>query len=184
MICNICTRCGKEINSFVNCSGKNVCHECCRRCFHHNSEISVLFCREAQFFHKLQQAGINIKKDGRITMANFLVVIPPFKPAFVTKAKTTDDILNIIYNKVSLKPRSISCHIHNGDFRLIVSKNQDRMSTNEKAMSIADETVKGTAIVAINGYGNFFGISEKAARLIAETINKHNREDIAEDVGA
>lgn len=117
-------------------------------------------------------------------MANYLVVIPPYKPAYVTKAKNADDILNIIYNKVSLKPRSMHCHINKSNFRLIVAKNQTRMSENEKAMSIADEIVKGTAIVAINGYGNFFGITEKAARIIADRINEYNREAIVEDVGA
>lgn len=117
-------------------------------------------------------------------MANYLVVIPPFKPAYVTKAKTSDDILNIIYSKVSLKPRSMHCHINKSNFRLIVAKNQTRMSENEKAMSIADETVKGTAVIAINGYGNFFGITEKAARLIADRINEFNREAVVEDVGA
>lgn len=117
-------------------------------------------------------------------MANYLVVIPPYKPAYVTKAKSADDILNIIYNKVSSKPRSMHCHINKSNFRLVVAKNQTRMSTNEKAMSIADETVKGTAIIAINIYGNFSGITEKAARLIADRINEFNREAIVEDVGA
>lgn len=118
-------------------------------------------------------------------MANYLVVIPPYKPAYVTKAKNADDILNIIYNKVSLKPRATYCRINKTDYRLIIAKNQTRMAINEKAMSIADEIVKGYGIITkININGDFLGMPEKVARLIADRINERNREAIVEDVGA
>lgn len=182
---SVCTRCGKEVNSIVNCSGAPVCHQCCRACFHYNNEISVLHCGEARFFNQLLQAGINITEDGRIYMAKelFVVVIPPFKPAHISKIKGENGIKEIIHSKVSLKPKSLHCHINGDSFRVIAAAKQDRLSKNEKASSIVDETVKGTAVVVINNFGNFIGIKEKAAKLIADKINEFNSEDIAEDVG-
>lgn len=182
----ICKRCGKEMSSSVNCDGGYVCHSCCRSCFHYNNEISVLYCRESAFFNKLLNAGINITKDGRIYMKKdlYAVVIPPFKPAHIAKVKNNDNILELIHSKVSLKPKSIRCHISGNKFRLIVASKQDKMSTNEKAMSIADETVKGTAVVIINNYGSFIGMSKSAAQVIADEINRFNSEEMIGDVGA
>lgn len=104
-----CARCGKEINSVINCSGAAICHECCRRCFHHNNEISTLYCREAAFFNQLLNAGINITEKGRIYMAkeSYTVIIPPFKAAHVAKVKSPDNIKELINSKVSLKARSL-----------------------------------------------------------------------------
>lgn len=181
---SICARCGKKINSIVNCGGAEICHACCRRCIHHSSELSVLNCERNIFFNKLLRAGLNITQDGRIYMANYIVVIPPFKPATVAKAKSPDDVLRLIYDKVGNKPKSIPCHIYNGNFRLIMSSQKDKLCKNEKAMSITDETVKGTAVIVMKAYGNFTGIKEKAARMIADKINEFNSEAIAEDVGA
>ncbi len=114
----------------------------------------------------------------------YVVVIPPFKPATVAKVKNNDNIIELIHSKVSLKPRSISCHISGNKFRLIIASKQDKLSKNEKAMSIADETVRGTAVVVINNYGNFIGISKSAAQVIADEINRFNSEEIITDVGA
>ena len=58
------------------------------------------------------------------------------------------------------------------------------MSVNEKAISIADETVKGTAVVVINNYGSFIGMSKNAAQVIADEINRFNSEEMIGDVGA
>ncbi len=114
----------------------------------------------------------------------YVVVIPPFKPAHVSKVKDENGVKEIIHSKVSLKPKSLRCHINDDKFRVIVAAKQDRLSMNEKATSIVDENVRGTAVVVINNYGNFIGIKEKAAKLIADSINKFNTEDIVEDVGA
>lgn len=181
-----CARCGKEINSVVNCSGSAVCHECCRRCFHHNNEVSILQCREAAFFNQLLQVGINIKEDGRIYMAkeSYIVIIPPFKAAHVAKVKSPENVKELINIKVSLKAKSIHCHISGDKFRVIVPKNTERLVTNEKATSIVDEDVKGTAAVVINCYGNFLGMTKSAAQFIADKINQFNSEEILEDVGA
>lgn len=181
-----CARCGKEINSVVNCSGAAVCHECCRRCFHYNNEISVLFCREAAFFNQLLNAGINITEKGRIYMAkeSYTVIIPPFKAAHVAKVKSPDCVKELINSKVSLKARSLHCHISGDKFRVIVPKNTDRLVGNEKATSIVDEDVRGTAMVVINNYGNFIGMTKAAAQFIADKINEFNSEEILEDVGA
>ena len=179
-----CARCGKEVNSIVNCSGTPVCHGCCRSCFHYNNEISVLHCGEAAFFNQLMQAGINISNEGRISMANCIVVIPPYKPAYVAKAKTPEQVKELIYNKVGLKPKAFDCRIHKDNFKLIASAKTDRLSANEKAMSISDDDIKGTAVVAINCYGNYVGIKEKAAKKIADAINEFNKEEIVLDAGA
>ena len=179
-----CARCGKEITSVINCDGTEICYSCCRRCLHHSSDLSILHCGKSTFFNKLIRAGINITKDGRIYMANYIVVIPPFKPATVAKAKTNEDVIRLIYDKVGNKPRSVPCHIYNDNFRLIMNTQQDKLCKNEKAMSITDEIVKGTAVIVIKAYGNFTGIKEKAAKMIADRINEFNSEEIVEDVGA
>jgi hypothetical protein len=179
-----CARCGKEANSIVNCSGKAVCHECCRRCFHYNNEISVLHCREAAFFNQLLQAGINITPEGRIYMAkeSYTVIIPPYKPAYVAKVKSPDNTRELINNKISLKPKSISCHIRGNHFRVIVPAETKGMAANEKATSIANEDVRGSAMVVINNYGSFIGMTKSAAQFIASKINEFNSEEIIDDV--
>ena len=115
---------------------------------------------------------------------SYAVVIPPYKPAHVAKVKTPDNIRELINSKVSLKPKSISCHIRGNHFRVIVSADTKGMANNEKATSIVNEDVKGSAMVAINNYGNFIGMTKTAAQFIAQKINEFNSEDIIDDVRA
>lgn len=180
---SVCSRCGKPTNSLVNCSGEQICHSCCKNCFHHIAEVSVPHCRERVFFNQLRNAGINVTRSGTVEPAEYVVVIPPRKPAHIAKAKSVEGITELIYNKVSLKPKSIRSHIYQSLFRLVCSSEQDRLSPNEKASSITDTPVKGTAILITNAYGKINGISEKAARFIANEINEFNKSEIIVDIG-
>ena len=115
---------------------------------------------------------------------SYIVIIPPFKAAHVTKVKSPDNIKELLNCKVSLKAKSLHCHISGDKFRVIAPKNTDRLVSNEKATSIVDEDIKGTAAVVINNYGNFIGMTKTAAQFIADKINEFNSEEIVEDVGA
>lgn len=115
---------------------------------------------------------------------SYTVIIPPFKPAHVAKVKSPDGMRELINSKVSLKPKSIQCHISGEHFRVIVPANTKSLAINEKATSIVDEDVKGYAMVVINNYGNFIGMTKAAAQIIAQKINEFNSEEIIEDVRA
>lgn len=113
---------------------------------------------------------------------SYTVIIPPYKPAYVAKVKSPDNTRELINNKISLKPKSISCHIRGNHFRVIVPAETKGMAANEKATSIANEDVRGSAMVVINNYGSFIGMTKSAAQFIASKINEFNSEEIIDDV--
>lgn len=115
---------------------------------------------------------------------SYTVIIPPYKPAHVAKVKSPDSMRELINSKVSLKPKSIPCHIRGDDFKVIVPINTKGLTLNEKAISIVDEDVKGYAMVVLYKDGYLIGMEKTAAQLIAQRINEFNSEDIVDDVGA
>lgn len=170
-----CARCENEVNAIVHCNGRELCYSCCKKCIHHDDEISILKCSEKKFFNELQNVGINIKKEG-VTMSLSIVVLPINKDAYVLTAKNTETLNELIKARVSKNIKVTNCHIHGDDFKVVSSKNSEKKPLNKKATSICDVDIFGSAAVVINGYGHIYGIKPKAAELIAEKINKFNAE--------
>ncbi len=169
---SVCQQCGQLINSVIHCNGVEICYECCCRCIHHNTEISVLNCREYAFYNQLLLKNLNITKEGRFFMEKHFVIIPPHKEAYIKKINKPEEVFELIKNKVGDDGQEVSCRLHNDDFKMIISKVVNNKSFNKKAMSLTDVTVKGTAIIAISLYGNPIGMSQKAAKHIADEINR------------
>ena len=115
---------------------------------------------------------------------NHVVIIPPYKPAYVLKMKPLESMRELISKKVGLKPKSIQCHINKEKFRMIVPANTKGLTLNEKATSIADEDIKGYAMIVVVEDGYFVGMPQEVAKLISQRINEFNSEDIVDDVGA
>lgn len=172
---SICARCGNEINSIVHCNGRELCYSCCKKCIHHDDEISVLKCSQRKFFNQLQNAGINITKEG-VTMALSIVIMPVNKDAYILTAKSVETLTELIKARISKDIQLTDCHIHGDDFKVVSPRNRVKKPLNKKATSICDCEIFGTAAVVINGYGHIFGIKPKAAEIIAQKINEHNAE--------
>ncbi len=115
---------------------------------------------------------------------NHVVIIPTYKPAYVLKMKPLESMRELIGKKVGLKPKSIQCRINKENFRMIVPANTKGLTLNEKATSIADEDIKGYAMILVVENGAFIGMPKEVAQLITQRINEFNSEDIVDDVGA